>query len=239
MKILNVKVDNISKDEIIQKVGQFLEEKKFHQIVTVNPEFILQAQKDETFKNILNTADLSVIDGIGINFACLRQFKHLKARLAGIDLVLNILEYADKNNLSVFLASYNGALSSWNETRVTILEKYPSLKIGGELMDIECPFGCPLPEAVLNYDIVFCNFGSPSQEKFINSLKSIKNSKIKLAMGVGGSFDFLTGKRKRAPKFLQKNGLEWLWRFCGEPRRRFKRIWNAVIIFPIRVLINK
>ena len=57
-------------------------------------------------------------------------------------------------------------------------------------------------------------------------------------MGVGGSFDFLTGKKKRAPKFLQKIGLEWLWRFLQEPKYRAKRIWKAVVVFPIKIIFN-
>jgi len=86
--------------------------------------------------------------------------------------------------------------------------------------------------------IVFANFGAPYQEKFLNSLKSAKNSKMRLVMGVGGSFDYLTGKIRRAPVFTRKIGLEWLWRLIQQPRR-IKRIWNAVIIFPIKIIFQK
>jgi len=239
MKVLGVKIDNFSKKETLRKVEDFLSENKIHQIVTVNPEFILRAQEDEEFKNILNDADLSIADGAGIWFAFLRHLKYLKTRITGIDLMLEILRLAENKNLPVFLVSHKNALSSWEETRDAILKTHPDLKIDGDLVGTECPFGCQSSKSIGDWAIVFCNFGAPHQERFIHSLKSLGQSKIRVAMGVGGGFDFLTGNRRRAPKILRKIGLEWLWRFVGEPKRRAGRIWNAVVIFPIRVLLNK
>lgn len=231
MEILGVKIDNLSKTEILKKAEGFLCEDKFHMVSAVNPELVLQAQKDEEFKNILNHADLKIADGTGIWFAFLWHLRFLKCKMAGIELMLEILKLAEKNDLPVFLVNYAGALSGWKETRDAILRNHPGLKIGG--IDLDTKFS---NEFHATSSIVFCNFGAPYQEKFLNS---VKNDKIRLAMGVGGSFDFLTGKRKRAPKVVQKIGLEWLWRFVQEPKYRAKRIWNAVIIFPIKVLINK
>jgi N-acetylglucosaminyldiphosphoundecaprenol N-acetyl-beta-D-mannosaminyltransferase len=85
------------------------------------------------------------------------------------------------------------------------------------------------------YEILFCNFGAPHQEKFLNSLKS---AKIRLAMGVGGSFDYVTGKLQRAPRAMRIFGLEWLWRLILQPKR-WRRIWNAVIVFPIKIILFK
>lgn len=243
MKILDIKIDNITRKEILEKIEGFLGEEKFHQVATVNPEFILEAQKDEEFRNILNACDLNVADGVGIWFAFLRFGKFLKSRMAGADLVEEILKLAERNNHKVFLVTNGNALSSWEESKMAILNKYPDLKISGALLDTGCPMGIecerhPVSEGIKNCEIVLCSFGAPHQEKFLHSLKSQKDSKIRLAMGVGGSFDFLTGKRKRAPKIMRKVGLEWLWRFAQEPIYRAKRIWKAVIIFPIKIIIN-
>jgi N-acetylglucosaminyldiphosphoundecaprenol N-acetyl-beta-D-mannosaminyltransferase len=238
MDILEVKIDNLSRLKIFDKIKSFLQEEKFHQIATVNPEFILQSQKDLEFRNILNDCDLNVADGVGVWFAFLRYGKYLKSRMAGIDLMLEILKLANENKLAVFLVSHESALSSWEETRNAILKKYPNLKINGTILDTECPKGHSVSILSKDNEIVFCNFGAPEQEKFLHSLKSLENSKIKLAMGVGGSFDFLTGRRKRAPICIRKAGLEWLWRFLQEPKYRAKRIFRAVIIFPIRVLFS-
>ncbi len=233
MEILGVKIDNLSRKEVLEKVESFLHEDKFHQIATVNPEFILKAEKDEEFKNILNQSDLNVADGIGIWFAFLRFGKWLKARLAGADLAQEILGMANEKKLSVFLAINKNGLSSYEEIIRVLSQKYPDIEFSGANLD-------PLSFSSYDmqntkYEILFCNFGAPYQEKFINS---VKDAKISVAMGVGGSFDFITGKVKRAPKIMRYFGLEWLWRLILQPNR-WRRIWNAVIVFPIKVLINK
>ncbi len=224
--ILGIKVDNLSKKEILEKVEGFLREDKFHQIATINPEFILQAQKDIEFKNILNNCDLNIADGFGIKLAFWRYGQHLKTRMAGADLMLEILRIADNKNLSIFLAINKDSLSSFEEIEKAILKNYINLEIKGS------------GETAETADIVFCNFGAPQQEKFLNSLKNAKDSKIKLAMGVGGSFDFLTGKIKRAPKIIRAIGFEWLWRFILEPQYRLKRIWNATVVFMVKIIFN-
>jgi N-acetylglucosaminyldiphosphoundecaprenol N-acetyl-beta-D-mannosaminyltransferase len=243
MDILGVKLDNFTRKEVLAKVTTFLAEDRFHQIATINPEFILRAQKDVAFRDILNDCDLKVVDGVGIWFAFLRFGKYLKSRMTGIDLMMEILKLASENKLKVFLISYDGALSSWEETKVAILKIHPNLEIDGELLDTGCPMDIKnerhsVSKAIADYEIVFCSLGTPSQEKLLHSLKTVENAKIRLVMGVGGSFDFLTGKCKRAPKFLQKIGLEWLWRFLQEPKYRAKRIFRAVIVFPIKIIFN-
>ena len=245
MYILGVRIDNLKKAEIIQKIYDFLDEPAFHQIATVNPEFILRAQKDAEFKNILNKSDLNVADGVGIWYAFLRHFGYLKNRIAGIDLMQEVLEIADKKGLSLFLAIHKNGLSSFADIKEALNKRYPNIEISGD--DIN-PRKSKKMIAAVNHSLVFCNFGFPQQEKFINSLKNRRSAnlqsrgfqgKIRLAMGVGGSFDFVTGKIKRAPKIMQQIGLEWLWRFIQEPRYRIKRIFNAVLVFPYKVIFSK
>jgi len=245
MQILGIRIDNFSKKEILEKIEFFLNEEKLHQIATVNPEFILRAQKDSEFKSILNKTDLNVADGAGISYAFLRNGAHLENRIAGIDLMQEILQIADEKRLSLFLAIHRGGLSRFAEIKKTLNEKYPNIEIAGADVD---PRKSKKMLAQIDHTLVFCNFGFPAQEKFINLLKNrqdaslqLKGSqgKIKIAMGVGGSFDFVTGKIQRAPLWMQQIGLEWLWRFIQEPRYRFKRIIRAVIVFPISILFNK
>lgn len=232
MNILGVRIDNLSKKEILEKVEFFLNEEKFHQVATVNPEFVLEAQGNPQFKAVLNQTALNVADGVGIWYAFLRFGKNLKTRLAGADLLHEILQKAEAKNLSVFLAVNKNGLSSFEEIKTALWKKYPKLEISGQ----EFEPSAPIESQVVNCELVFCNFGAPSQEIFLNSLK---NDTIKLAMGVGGAFDFLTGKRKRAPKIMRKFGLEWLWRFMLEPKYRINRIINAAFVFPIKVLLSK
>ncbi|MCX6813625.1 MAG: WecB/TagA/CpsF family glycosyltransferase, partial [Candidatus Azambacteria bacterium] len=210
MEILKVRIDNLSRSEISEKINTFLSENTFRQIATVNPEFILKAQKNLEFKNILNNCDLNVADGIGIWFAFLRFGKYLKSKIAGIDWMPKILKIADDRGLSVFLAARDDGLSTWEETRDAIHKIYPKLIINGTNVNCHsCESKNPVSNLFVsaldsrlrgNDNILFCNFGAPYQELFINS---IKNDNIRLAMGVGGSFDFLTGHIKRAPKILR------------------------------------
>lgn len=235
MQILGVRVDNLSREEALEKVAGFLAGDVFRQIATVNPEFILEAQKDGVFRDILNNCDLNAADGVGIKLAFWRRGEQLKSRLSGADLMEEILKNAAKDNQGIFLVAGERGLSSWEETRDTILQKYPGLRIGGVNLDKNIT---GRGSAAVDYPIVFCNFGAPYQEKFLHSLKSLNNSKIRLGMGVGGSFDYLTGKIKRAPKSIRNIGLEWLWRLIKQPKR-IKRIFNATIIFPIKIIFKK
>ncbi len=230
-KILGVKIDNLSHKEIMDKISGFLDDGQFHQIATVGPEFILEAQKNEEFKRILNNCDLNVADGFGIKCAFWRFGNNLKARIAGADLMLEMLKIARDRGLSVFLACRKDGLSNFNDTKEAILKKYRNLTIkGADINKKNTSYIIPNT----SYNILFCNFGAPYQEAFINSHK---NDIIGVAMGVGGSFDFLTGKVRRAPKFMRNIGLEWVWRLIQQPNR-WKRIWNAVIPFPIKVIFQ-
>lgn len=239
MKILGVRIDNLTKREILEKTEFFLNENSFHQIATVNPEFILRAEQDETFKNILNGCSLNVADGIGLKYAFVRFGSWLKCRFAGVDLMHEILKIADKKKLSVFLAINKNGLSSLEEIRKLLEKKYPNVIFDGSDID---PDDLSVTREI-GSTILFSNFGAPLQEVFINS---VKNDSIRLAMGVGGSFDFLTGKVRRAPKMMRILGLEWLWRSIAQPRtnkgfllKRWKRIYNAVIVFPIKIILSK
>lgn len=241
MQILGVRVDNLSRKEILEKIESYLSNEKpyatdmrseFHQIATINPEFILKAQTDTSFRLILNKCDLNIADGIGIKFAFLRFGKQLKCRFAGVDLMHEILKIANKKKLNVFLAASKSSLSTWEETAQALRKTYPSIILDGDNID---PNGGSYELKATSYQLVLCNFGAPQQELFINS---VKNDTIRLAMGVGGAFDFVTGKVKRAPEFWRKIGMEWLWRFLQEPRYRAKRIFKAVIVFPIKVLLS-
>ena len=233
MIVLGIEIDNLTKKEILEKLEFFLSEDKFHQIATINPEFILRAKKNREFKAILNQCDLKVADGIGIKYAFSRFGKKLKTTVPGADLLTEILQIANAKRLSVFLAINKDGLSSYKEIVLVLNKNYPNINFFGE--DIN-PRITDYQLLITSYSILFCNFGAPFQETFIQSQK---DARIRIAMGVGGSFDFLTGKITRAPFWMRQFGLEWLWRFVQEPKYRVKRIFKAVIVFPIKILFSK
>jgi len=245
MDVLGININNLSKEQILGRINFFLSENKFHQIATINPEFTLEAQKNLRFRKVLNSCDLNIADGFGIKLAFLRFGRKLKCRLAGADLMMEILKIAQEKKLPIFLAINKDGLSSFEEIKEAILKIYPDLEIEGENLDCH---SCESENPIANFKdpaldshfrgndvILFCNFGSPQQEFFINSLKY---DNIRLAMGVGGAFDFITKKIRRAPKFLRFFGLEWLWRLIQQPKR-IKRIFRAIVMFPIKVIFKK
>jgi N-acetylglucosaminyldiphosphoundecaprenol N-acetyl-beta-D-mannosaminyltransferase len=243
-KILDVRIDNLSQKEILEKIEGFLGEEEFHQIATVNPEFILEAQKNLGFKNILNECALNVADGFGVRCAFWRFGQHLKSRMAGADLLHEILKIAERKKLKIFLVVNKDGLSSFEEIKKAILKLCPGLQVEGENLEkntAHCLTAIRQGLLSTDYCLLFCNFGAPMQEIFLNSQK---DAKIRLAMGVGGSFDFLTGKIKRAPVFMRIIGLEWLWRIFQPQKWEYKkkrliRVWKAVIIFLIKIIFNQ
>lgn len=234
MKLLDVSVSSGSHEEILRQVKSFLAESKFHRIATVNPEFLVMADRNPAFKQSLLSADLCVADGFGIVLTGLLHGEKI-TRFPGVDLMHEILAIAQREGHAVFLAIRQDGLSSYEEIRASLLKKYPRLSIDGG--------GVPMTESWENYKLkakssklLMCNFGAPTQELFLESVRNDPGD-VRLAVGVGGSFDYLTGKQKRAPEWWRALGLEWLWRLLLQPKR-WKRIWNAVVVFPMKVLLR-
>ncbi len=228
MELFGVTISQSSPDEVLAQVGSFLNEPKFHRIATVNPEFLVLAEKNPEFKQALLAADLCVADGIGIVLAGCFQRKRI-TRFPGVDLLHEILTLAERDGYEVSLAIRKDGLSSYEEIRAALLKKYPRLVVTGKdytVQSITSPSLIPYPAS----PIIICNFGAPDQELFLESIRN-NSGEVRLVLGVGGAFDYLTGKQKRAPKWLRAIGLEWLWRLTLQPRR-WKRIWNAVVVFP-------
>lgn len=231
LSILGVKIDNLTINQTLNKIEGFLIDGKQHYIITPNPEFLVRAQCDPEFKEILNQADLAVADGIGLILVSWFLGQPLKERIAGVDLMEKICQQAAVKNWPVFLL---GGREGVAEKAIEKLKrKYQGLKaeVKSEIT-LKARSQKQSPSGIL-----FVALGAPSQEKWIkNNLR--KMPQIKVAMGVGGSFDFISGRIKRAPKIIRQIGLEWLWRFCCQPWR-VKRIYRAVIIFPWLVIKEK
>jgi N-acetylglucosaminyldiphosphoundecaprenol N-acetyl-beta-D-mannosaminyltransferase len=229
-EILGVRIDNFSIEEIKENILYILgknPEQKF--IATLNPEILLKAHRDKNYRDILNSADLNICDGFGIRIVSFLRNKSIKARFSGADLADFLLEKASENSLRVVIIASNNSLSEPGEIEREIKKKYPSLWIKADYL--------PNDAIINSAEVIFVNFGAPEQEKFIfENREKFPNAKI--LIGVGGTFDFLTGKIRRAPRFLRSLGLEWLWRLIQQPKR-LRRIINAVIIFPLVALMKR
>ena len=245
VEILGVKIDNLSLQEVLEKVGNFLESKNKYFIVTANPEFLVAAKKDKNFKDILNYADIAVADGVGLVYAA-KFLGHKLQRITGVDLFGFLCELAEKTDTPVYLLGAGEGVAQ--QTAEVLKQNFPNLKIVGAesggliLSNGETQTANGNAEIINRINlakpkILFVALGQVKQEKWI--FKHLDQlSSVKVAVGVGGTFDFVAGTVARAPELMRNLGLEWLYRLIQEPGRA-KRIFNATVIFSFSVLKNK
>jgi N-acetylglucosaminyldiphosphoundecaprenol N-acetyl-beta-D-mannosaminyltransferase len=241
ISILGVKISNLDGEKSLVKAKEFLADGQQHFIVTPNPEIVLNADRDEELFYILNSADLSLGDGFGLKIASWFNGQNLK-RVSGADFSDNLLTLAVNEKIKVGALIWKNGLSKKADLEKALQKKYPQLDFIVESVGRES--GSALSANFLAFEprIVLVGFGSPWQEKFIfHNLKNIPSANIMI--GVGGTLDFMTGRRRRAPKFIRVIGLEWLWRFLFSPQvvgqKRSKRIWDAVVCFPCEFFKRK
>ncbi|MDD5055171.1 MAG: WecB/TagA/CpsF family glycosyltransferase [Candidatus Peribacteraceae bacterium] len=231
--ILGVPIDAVTEEEAADRIAGFLDSRTQHHVMTPNPEMLVKAHGDPYFHALLGRTALNVPDGVGLLFAARLQGKRFPARVTGVDLVVRIC--ANPAASPVF---FLGAAPGVAESAANALQsRVPSLQIAGTYA------GSPAlaeEEEIIGLinasgaKTLFVAFGAPVQDLWIDWVLS-RLQTVRVAMGVGGAFDFLAGKQQRAPKSMQRIGLEWMWRLMKEPRR-LKRIWRAVIVFPVFVL---
>lgn len=227
MRILGIDIDESSRAETLACLEAMLDEPHFHRIATVNPEFLVRAESDSTFRVNLLQAERRIADGFGITLVAFLRRARVPARFAGADLTEKILALAQDRGSAVYLAVRADGLSSFRETKAAILRRYPDLIVTGDV--IRPPEAAQYRSSAARARIVLCNFGAPEQEYFVESLRTAPGD-IRLALGVGGSFDYWTGKQTRAPRFMRTAGLEWLWRLISQPKR-IGRIFQATVVF--------
>lgn len=248
IKILGVRVDNLNFNQAVRRIDSFIKSRQPHQVVTVNPEFVMTALKNREFFKILNSADLAVADGKGLIWAS--EFLYgsqsaLKEKVAGIDLVWALAKLASEKSYSIYFLG--GQLGVAEKTAMVLKKIHPDLKIAGfsvgewtnknQKLKIKNQKENQIVENIKDSqaDILLVAYGAPKQDKFI--AQNLDKLGVKVAMGVGGSFDFIAGRAKRAPKLMRTN-FEWLWRLVKEPWR-FKRIFTAVVRFPLKIFLDK
>lgn len=232
--ILGIPIDNISLEEVKFAIENVLHKNgETFKIFTPNPEILLKARKDNHFKEILKRSDLSVADGFGLILAGYITGDRIKEQIKGLDLMLEVCRIAQKCKKSIFLLGGEDGVA--RQTKLNLEIMFPNINIAGFSEDENACYNLISEKKP---DIIFVALGAPKQEKWIaENIKKFPD--IKIAMAVGGSFDMISGKIKRAPLCFRKTNMEWLWRFLMEPRKRWRRVFNAVIIFPLTVFIYK
>lgn len=236
--ILGVPIDNITLEEAEKKTLDLIKEsnKTCKMIFAPNVEFIMTAQKDEEFAKILPKSSLSTPDSVGVILGGKLQNKPFKERIQGQKYFRKILELGEKEELTFYLLG--GTNDTIKKAVENIKKMYHNIKIvgfhHGYLDEKE---NQKVIEEInsLQPNVLFVAMGAPIQEKWIYNNR--KKLKVDVAAGQGGTFDFEAKKIKRAPKFLQKIGLEWLWRLIRQPKRIF-RMW-VLPVYLVKILIKK
>ncbi|QQS20485.1 MAG: WecB/TagA/CpsF family glycosyltransferase [Candidatus Moraniibacteriota bacterium] len=232
--VLGVTVHNVSFSEVRQFVVDTISGSEFRHIVTINPDLIMMAQRNPEFLDALNRADLTTIDGVGIYLPAILQKKNLKGRVSGSDLFEIILEVAEETSTPIFLLVNQRGLSTFHDMSLLVKKRFPNIELFGYDVDTvsvaEIESGL---EKARCFPIVLSNFGGALQEISLAKLRTLSRTKVRLVVGVGGAFDFFTGKQKRAPFLVRRFGFEWLWRFILQPRRRLRRTWEYVFVYSI------
>lgn len=233
--ILGINTGQANWAETQRALHDFYQDNHSHYLVTPNPEIILNAQTDEELFYILNQADLSLTDGFGVKIAAKLSGQNL-TRITGADLLPYLLKEADEKQRRLTIINRRDGLSSAEDIATYLKNKYPHLKY--QIIDSprqNQPSAIDLA-AINNFrpNLLICLLGSPEQEKYLFHVRlNIRN--ISISAGLGGAFDFLTGKIQRAPLAFRNMGLEWLWRLFQQPRR-WRRIWRATAIFSAKII---
>ena len=226
LEILGIGVDRVTAAEALQRVADFIVEGRAngftHQIVTANAEIIYQASKDEKMAQVINHAQMVTADGSGVVWASKQLGNPLAERVTGIDLVNDICAASAKYGWKLYiLGSAPGVADTAAEN---IRAKYPGCNIVGThhgYFDAAQEQNILAELRELKPDVLFVALGAPKQEYWIAD--HIQQLGIPVAMGIGGSMDVLSGNVKRAPQWMQKLSLEWLYRLLIQPSR-YKRM---------------
>ncbi|MGI5891330.1 MAG: WecB/TagA/CpsF family glycosyltransferase [Bacillota bacterium] len=222
VKILGARVDNVDMLQTLclvqEYIDQFSKSEKNNYIVTLNAEIIYKAQEDAELLEIINKADLVTPDGTGVLWAARKLSEPLKERVTGIDLMVQICKQAHHTGWRLYL--FGGMPGIADTAAANIKQRFPDINIVGSRNGYFSPAEeDSIIEDIADKkpDVLFVALGAPKQEKWINCHRD--RLKAAVIIGVGGSFDVLSGNVKRAPLLWQKLHLEWLWRLLSDPRR--------------------
>lgn len=232
MKELFDKLYSKSEESFYKMLNKNLKSNKKMFIVTANPETFMMSENDEEMKKLLLDRDTILVpDGIGIVKAARMINYDVKERITGIDIANKLLELGDKQKKTIYL--FGSKQEVIDSMKNVIKEKYPNLVLAGTTNGYEKDKDKVFEKIVKQKpDIVLVALGIPAQEKLI--YKHLDKFDKGIFVGVGGSFDVISGHKKRAPKIFIKLNLEWLYRIIKEPKR-LKRFYDSNVKFLFRV----
>lgn len=244
LTVAGVPVDPVTMEEALERSAEFLASGRSHRIVTPNPEMAVLAARDPGFRRILEGSDLCLADGFGLRIAAAIERKRIPATVTGAEFTLQLAQLAEQKHCSVYLLGSGSGVAE--DAAKHLVLNFPALKIagaeqGGTIRWIagawEEDAGLTERIAAAKPDVLFVALGHGKQERWIRDHLPRLPS-VKIAVGVGGTLDFLAGRVWRAPRIFRRMRLEWLWRLMIEPWRA-TRVFEATFVFLWMVLKNR
>ena len=232
--LLGIPIDPVTMEQALVRVQQMLESTAQFHVMTPNAEMLVEASHNPTFRTVLKKGALNIPDSISVVWMARLTQQHLPERVTGVDFVQRLCARLTEQHPVFLLGGREGVGRRASER---LRRCNPHLSVVGTFEGT--PHDASAPEIIQCINeakphLLLVAYGAPQQdlwiEKHFHELPSVR-----VAMGVGGTFDFIAGVQQRAPQILQSLGLEWLWRFMLEPRR-WRRMWRALVVFPILVL---
>lgn len=237
-EVAGIRVHNLSEDETVDAIERLIDEGGSHYAAVVNAAKIAVANKDKALRRALLEADLVTADGMSVVWASRLLGQPLKERVTGIELFERLVLRASERGWSVYFLGARDESVRGVVARFT--SAYPALRVAGYHNGyFEGSEPAAIAEAIKqsSSDLLFVAMGSPAQEYWITS--NLEKTGARFALGVGGSFDHVTGFARRAPVWMQRSGLEWFYRLIREPRRLWRRYLVGNSIFLWLVLRQK
>lgn len=234
--LLGVPIDDLTMDEALDRLDEFVHigraTGKGHQVATVNADFVVNSLRDPELRRILQEADMATADGMPLVWGARLLGVNLADRVTGADMVPALAERAAQRGYSLFLLGARPGVAA--HAAQILQERYPGLNIVGVLSPpnrsvLEMDPALLDEIKAVNPDILLVAFGNPKQEKWISMHTGALQ--VPVCIGVGGTLDFIAGITKRAPRWMQRVGLEWVYRLLQEPRRLWKRYVLDLVYF--------
>ena len=222
VNVTGVEVDDLDEEEAVAAIARMVEAGGAHYLCVVNAAKAVAASRDDRLRDVLAHASLVTADGMSVVWAARWLGQRLKARVTGIDLFERLVAEAARRGWSVFF--FGASLESVRGVVERFSRAHPTLRVAGwrdgYFDKAESP---AIADQIRRSraDLLFVAMGSPAQEFWI--AENLERTGARFAMGVGGSFDHLSGRKPRAPQWMQRAGLEWLYRLLREPRRLWRR----------------
>lgn len=227
VNLLGVGIDAINMEDTVDLIAGFIRSGRPHRVMTINPEFLYRAQFNGELRRLAKGADLVTPDGVGVVWACRLAGNPVPERVTGIDLMLRLVERAASAGWRIFLLGAAPGVAG--EAAAKLRLQYPGLQIAGT----HHGFFSNHEEAAVNRlvqqsrpDLLFVALGAPKQEWWIG--RNLAQTGAAVAIGVGGSFDVVAGRARRAPQWICRLQLEWLYRLLKEPAR-----WRRQLVLPL------